>query len=424
MKKTLLLSVVASTMIMAGGDIAPVEPVVETPEVAVAASGWDFSGNAVAYYQTNEKAGASDLGSGSTTWNDLGVQLRAVNKDLFSGIGAGIELSGLYSGVDDFSDRRLQNGDGSGRRVGGAVTQAYLTYGIANTSLKVGRQHLPKGLSPFAFTEGWQPLKNSFDAVLLVNSDLPDTTLVGAWVNKSNPSIGDMGSFNKITQAGVTADDGIYMIAAQNKSIDGLTLTGNYYFAPDMTSVVPGGGDVHAVWGDAKFKISDYTIGLQGGSIMPDGTALSDTTAFGAKIAGNFGMFDASVAFSTVDDGTVDIHNWGTGVKTPLYTQALLNQNTIKRDSDTFKVAVGAKALGGKFTAYYINSDLGTTANASVFGTTGGAGTYDELALMYKTKITENTTLFAAYAYQNDDREVAPVDESNNFVRVWARYAF
>ncbi len=31
MKKTLLLSVVASTMIMAGGDIAPVEPVVEAP---------------------------------------------------------------------------------------------------------------------------------------------------------------------------------------------------------------------------------------------------------------------------------------------------------------------------------------------------------------------------------------------------------
>ena len=37
MKKTLLLSVVASTMIMAGGDIAPVEPVVEAPAVV---SGW------------------------------------------------------------------------------------------------------------------------------------------------------------------------------------------------------------------------------------------------------------------------------------------------------------------------------------------------------------------------------------------------
>ncbi len=50
MKKTLLLSVVASTMIMAGGDIAPVEPVVVAEEV----SAWNFSGQAVAYYQTTD----------------------------------------------------------------------------------------------------------------------------------------------------------------------------------------------------------------------------------------------------------------------------------------------------------------------------------------------------------------------------------
>ncbi len=52
MKKTLLLSVVASTMIMAGGDIAPVEPVVEAP--VVEASGWNFQGQAVVYYQTRD----------------------------------------------------------------------------------------------------------------------------------------------------------------------------------------------------------------------------------------------------------------------------------------------------------------------------------------------------------------------------------
>ncbi|HEO98145.1 MAG TPA: outer membrane porin, OprD family, partial [Epsilonproteobacteria bacterium] len=52
MKKALLLSVVASSMIMAGGDIAPVEPAVETPAPAV--SGWEFSGTGVVYYQTSD----------------------------------------------------------------------------------------------------------------------------------------------------------------------------------------------------------------------------------------------------------------------------------------------------------------------------------------------------------------------------------
>jgi hypothetical protein len=59
MKKTLLLSVVASTMIMAGGDITPVEPVVEAPvaPVAKATSGWDFKGQAAAYTQTLDQFG-------------------------------------------------------------------------------------------------------------------------------------------------------------------------------------------------------------------------------------------------------------------------------------------------------------------------------------------------------------------------------
>jgi len=421
MKKTLLLSVVASSMIMAGGDIAPVEPVVETPAPVAEASGWDFGGNAVAYYQTVDALGNGDLGSGPTTWNDVAVQLRATNKDIFAGIGAGVEVTGLYSGADAFSDRRIQNG-GNGNRVGGGITQAYLTYGMGNTSIKAGRQHLPKGLSPFAFTEGWQPVKNSFDAVLVVNSDLPDTTLVGAWSNKSNSSVGDLTSFN-YHDAGtpVEAEDGVFMLAAQNKSIEGLTLTGNYYFAPDMTSTLAGGGDAHAIWGDAKFKISDFSIGLQGGSIMPDGTGLDDTTAFGAKIGGNFGMFDASVAYSSVNDGTVSIHNWGTNVKTPLYTQSILNQNSIKRDADTFKVAAGMKALGGKFGLAYINADMGATALGSTFMGGTGAGTYQEIDVTYKTKVTENTTVFAAYVNQNDDRLT---DDTQNFIRVWARYNF
>jgi hypothetical protein len=401
-------------MIMAGGDIAPVEPVVEAP---VETSAWEFSGNAVAFYQTSDAFGLADLADGVTTANDIGLQLRAVNKDMFAGIGAGIELSGLYHS-DEFSNGRVQRGDTT-NNWGAAVTQAYLTYGFGNTSLKLGRQHLPKGLSPFAFTEGWQPIKNSFDAVLVVNSDLPDTTLVGAWVSQSNNSIGNIGGFAHLN-AGTpfNANDGIYMLAAQNKSISGLTLTGNYYFAPDMTSNIggvpfAGGGDVHAFWLDGKFNVSDFTIALQGGSIMPDGTGLDDTTAYGAKIGGNFGMFDTSLAYSSVDDGSVAIHNWGTNVKTPLYTQAILNQTFIKRDSDTFLIKAGVKALGGKFGAYYNYSDLGATV-------WGPIDDYQEFGFTYKSKITDNTTIFAAYV----NSDIDGVADNNNFVRFWARYDF
>jgi hypothetical protein len=411
MKKTLLLSVVASSMIMAGGDIAPVEPVIETPEV-VEASTWDFNGQAVLYTQTVDGQGNADLFASESTYAAVGVQLGATATDLFAGIGAGVEVSAIEESQD--SQNSLKGGNAGIDSA--AITQAYLTYGIGSTSIKVGRQQLQKGLSPFAFTEGWQVFKNTFEAALVVNTSLPSTTLVYAAVTRSNRSINDLNEWTNINADG----DVVHMITAQNKSIENLTLTGTYYFAPDMTIAAVGGGDANILWGDATYKSESFVIGVQGGQVAPDG--LDETTAVGAKIAGNFGMFGVSAAYSSVDDGAVAIHNLGTGVKSPLYTQAVLNQNTIKMDSDTIKVAATAKALGGKFTAYYINSDLGDAAYGSVFGSKNdGAGTYNEAALMYKAKVSENTTIFAAYVAQNDDRQV---DEAQNFVRFWARYNF
>jgi len=327
MKKTLLLSVVASTMIMAGGDITPVEPVTETPETQATqapVSGWTFNGQGVVYYQTEDnwgkgslfEQGPADENTG-TAQAAAGIQLRAVNKNLLGPIGAGVELSGISSLrlEKDVVSGLVQSATGD--LTGAAITQAYLTAGLGNTSLKIGRQQLPKSLSPFAFSEGWNVFKNTFEAGLLVNSDLPDTTLVYAYVTRSNHSIKPLSNFAKINKNG----DMVHMITAQNKSIDGLTLTGSWYLAPDMIS---DGNDLNALWGDAQFTMGNYTIGLQGGKITPD--TAKDTTAFGAKIAATFGIFDASLAYSTVDDGTVDIVNFGTGVKSPLYTQAILDQ--------------------------------------------------------------------------------------------------
>jgi hypothetical protein len=407
MKKTLLLSVVASTMIMAGGDIAPVEPEVAVPAVAEAST-WDFNGQASLYTQTVDVQGNGSLFDSESTYAAVAVQLGATATDLFAGIGAGVEVAA----IEESQDSQNSPKGGNAGTDSAAITQAYLTYGFGETSIKVGRQHLPKGLSPFAFTEGWQVVKNTFEAARIVNTSITDTTLVYAAVTRSNRSVNDINEFTNINEGG----DVVHMVTAQNKSIDGLTLTGTYYFAPDMVDA----GDVSIIWGDATYKGSAFTVAVQGGQVSPDG--LDETTAVGAKIAGNIGIIGLSAAYSSVDDGAVAIHNLGTGVKTPLYTQAVLNQNTIKLDSDTIKVAASVKALGGKLTAYYINSDLGDAAYGSVFGTKdGGAGTYNEAALMYKAKITENTTIFAAYVNQVDDRQA---DDTQNFVRFWARYNF
>jgi len=413
MKKTLLLSVVASTMIMAGGDIAPVEPVVEAPVVE---SGWDFSGQAVVYYQTNDQAdflgnGDEGLFSQTSSWADFGLQLRAVNKDVFAGIGLGGEVSGLSTlNLENFLVSNVMQGTGGtdldGMTDGGWISQLYMTYAIGNTSFKLGRQELPKALSPFAFSENWNVFRNTFDAVLVVNTDLPNTTLVGAWVGGANHNgIGatnDMTDFNS-----VNGDDGVYMLTAQNKSFDGLTLTGTWYYGADMTGI----DDVNILWGDIAYAGQSFYAALQAGTVMGDFVVGGDdTVAVGVKAGTDLGMFNVELAYTSVDEGNAGIFNVG-GVKTPLYTQMILNQDFIRSDNDTFVARAGVKALGGKFgLAYDYTTDNSIAEND-----------YTELDLTYKTKVlNDSTTLFAGYIYRDADAWA----DAQNVLRFWARYNF
>ncbi len=426
MKKTLLLSVVASTMIMAGGDIAPVEPMVVEP--VVEASGWDFSGQAVVYYQTVENAdflGTGDAGLFNQTSSlaNAGIQLRAVNSDLFYGVGAGVEVSGLATlGLENDVVSNVMQNVGRADLRGGWISQAYLTYGIGNTSIKLGRQELPKALSPFAFSEGWNVFKNTFDAALIVNTDISDTTLVGAWVEGNNHNgVGagtDMANFTK-----ANGGAGIYMLTAQNKSVEALTLTGTYYYGASTDSVTTFGEDLNILWADASYGgFEGFTVAGQIGTVMNDDFTVAngfanddDTLAWGVKAGGNYDMFSLAAIYTSVDDSGFGVFNVG-GVKTPLYSQLILNQNFIRFDSDTFVAKAGVKALGGKFGAAY---------NYSTFNASTTEDAYQEFDLTYKTKVfNDSTTLFAGYIYQDVDVDVLDADWDQSVIRFWGRYNF
>jgi hypothetical protein len=425
MKKTLLLSVVASTMIMAGGDIAPVEPVVETPAVAVA-SGWDFSGQAVVYYNTDDK-GTNDIFNKASSKAAAGLQLSAVNKDLFAGIGAGVEVSGIsdaylfpevvrglmqsannninlnganIAGTTDGEDLLNHNGNVDS---GAEITQAYLTYATGNTSFKLGRQQLPKALSPFAFSEGWNVFKNTYDAALVVNTDIQDTTLVYAYVRAAN-NISALGNFTEINDR-----DGVHMLTVQNKSIADLTLTGSYYYLKAQGA----GDDSNLFWADAKYTMGDYALAGQFGYVDTDVVAGDkNVIAFGAKVATKIAGFNTSVAYSNVNDSGAGLFNVG-GVKTALYTQMIANQNAIRNDNDTIVVRAATKALGG---------NIGMALGYTMDNATGGED-YTEFDLTYKTKVyNDSTTLFAGYIYAQDDN-LNNKNAANTF-RVWGRYNF
>jgi hypothetical protein len=426
MKKTLLLSVVASTMIMAGGDIAPVEPVVEAP---VAASAWEFSGQGVVYYQTidSDLMGGGSLFDQDNSQADAGIQLKAVNSDVIGGIGMGFAVNGLSTlNLENYMVSGVMQATGNphtddvdGMTDGGWISEAYVTYGFGNTSIKAGRQTLPKALSPFAFSEDWNVFQNTYDAVLLVNTDISNTTLVGAWVagnNVNSMMLSDLTDFNSLNN-----DDGLYMLTVQNKSITDLTLTGSWYYGNDFAD---GQNDINILWADAQYNAASFNLGLQGGQVSHDAFD-DDITSFGAKIGTTFGGINAEVAFSTVNDGGLPLSQEGGhvpmgfgafnlgGTTSALYTTTmadeLVGSSIMNVDADKWVVRANMDALGGNFSALYAM----TSGNDDIIGDT------DEFDIAYTTKVADSLDLSAAYMYADND-----LIDTSDVVRVIANYKF
>jgi hypothetical protein len=234
------------------------------------------------------------------------------------------------------------------------LSQLFIAKKIGNTTIKLGRQELPQSLSPFAYSEGWNVFKNTFDAAIFVNSDIPDTTVVGAYVAQGNGNgFGhDMSSFtdlqvNSHAITGNTPDayatGTAYMLTVQNKSIPMTTVTASYYDVAQIDTTSTGTGNLDGanyLWGDVavadKSLPMGLKVGVQGGKITTETSALDDTSAWGVKVGlAPIENLTLCVAYTTVDDGQVQVRNTG-GVKTPLYTQLIANQGYIGIDNNTY----------------------------------------------------------------------------------------
>ncbi len=420
MKKALLLSVIASTMIMAGGDIAPVEPVVEVE--APAPSGWTFTGQGVVYYQTADELGAGvdarSLTDQESSSANAGVSLKAENKDIIGGFGAGVKLVGVGTlGLEeDVVSNVMQSADGGLN--GGAITELYLTYGIGNTMIKVGRQTLPKALSPLAFSESWNVFENTFEAALIVNSDIPNTTLVGAYVRGHNTHT-DLNDFN----AGLLGDDGAFMLTAAYA--DAFNVTGSAYYLPDFGN---SGEDLIALWVDAGFNVSDFNIGVQGGYYTTDAFAShEDTYAVGAKFGANFDPVTVGAAVTWVNDGGRGVINLANPYAqnevnevfgdNALYTTSMLGSNALFNFVDATTVSLnGSMALPvGTLIAFADYSDIGSYSPL-------GEGNFYEGALAYNV-VLGDLDLTAGVVHQSINPDVGS-DQTNTLIRAVARYNF
>ena len=374
------------------------------------------TGQAVLYYQTADVDVAGDEGffDKDNSAANVGLQLN-LNADLKNNFTFGSQLTYLgTAGLEkNLVSSVMQTG---GTTVQGsttddiALTKIFVAKKVGNTTVKIGRQELPKSLSPLAFSEGWNVYKNTFDAILAVNTDLPNTTLVGAYV--SGGTAQSLGTTADGTTAGLNIVDGTYMLTAQTTAIPMTTLTASYYAMHGVNQTATSAGiSADAYWVDAKIGKDlpmGIKIGLQYGNIDPD--TLKDTTAYGVKASIKpIDALTVCAAYTDVDDGIVSVQNTGTGIKTPLFTQMVANQGSISLDNSTWMLG-----------ANYSLGDMGTVILRGTDTDDDSAANNDltEIDAIYKVK-AGGVDYLAAYVMRDYDTS-ADVD----IIRVWARYNF
>ena len=395
MRKYLALSVIASTLLMAGGDIAPIEPVVAVQEAEVD-YGEVFGQFRTFYVDRTYLGGIENNRNTLATGGYIGYK----SPD-FNGLTAVVAAYGVYG--FDMHDEDIDGGGsasydpsltGRNGENYAFIGQAYLNYAFGNTNIKVGRQRLD---TPLAGADDARMLPNLFEAAVLTNTDIEDTTLILAHITRETTGtfsniyddghplgiVSGYGAGTTLAQSGDFVNmgtvalgyndfndnnstdnktDGVTAAAVIYKGIDGLTLQAWDYYAHDILNAVYLQADYS--WKcllneNVKMNASAQYIGQNdvGGSLA----GKVDSDYWGVKLGASSGALSAYVAYSQTgdSDGTMNggiLTPWG-GM--PAFTQGMVTRHQFFADTDSWKIAA----------TYNLNDILDADVKASVYYT-------------------------------------------------------
>ena len=301
------------------------------------------SGDAKLYYATHDDTNNNaDAALFDQTSSDGQAALGlGVTADLTEGISAGVHLTALSAlGLTNI----VSNVWEAGIEDQFWFDEAWLAGTYGKTTAKVGRMTID---TPLAFTETWSIAKNTFDAGVLINQDIPDTTLVGAYLGESNDGgtgqygnvIADSDNFTNSTFGLINGGKGAYATGVVNNSWKPLTVQGWFYNLPSTAN---------AYWAQADFAFDfGLLIGGQFAGIDAKRVAVGDSGNTAVSAMAGYEVKDivtVSAAFSQIgtNDNGIGAGFNVFGAQSKLYTEAWWNYGYITR-ADTTAINVTAK---------------------------------------------------------------------------------
>lgn len=294
-KLSIVAFLAANSLLTAGGDITVVE---EAPkEVETFSFIKEVNGYIRAGYQRTDISGDTDY-----TDMALGGKLH-IETASYQGISAGASFytTNVLFGRDEGNGVPFFDADNDGYAILG---EAYVSGEWGNTLIKIGRQEID---TPFADTDDIGMIPNTFEAAVLVNKDIKDTTIVLAQVQKmagvDAPSPSEFTNLN--------GNDGVQTFGITYEGIEGLSLSGWYYYASDV---------VKLPYFEALYEtqINGMTMEFGAQYAYEDWEGSTAAKVAGASIAVGFGGFTIGAAYNKSDDGQAD-NLFGGG---PFFTSA------------------------------------------------------------------------------------------------------
>ena len=283
--------------------------------------------------------------------------------------------------------------------------------GISNTVMVLGRQALD---TPMVFTETWNIAKNTFDAAVAVNNDIVDTTLVAAWVGRSNGRdvvdrlnntnnfvVGDLVHTDSISDDAFNrflTNEGAYAFGAVTKAIPGIAAQAWYYIAPKIAKVA---------WLQADGSYQGFGLGAQ--YVYTDPNSGDTGSGYAVKIGYTYEGLGLSAAYSDMDKDLLTANNLD-GSQSKLYTEAWWNYGRVgAADTTAYNIAATYDLKDvASFGLYYTDADKEG----------GNAGDLTEIAVTAGKSLGNlNLTL----AYINAEKDGGSAD---NDIQVYATYKF
>lgn len=326
--------------------------------------------NAVGGYLKYETDSFYGLSLGGAVYTSIGVGLRSPRTDYF-------QVDPTLLGENN--ENLFYLGEG------------YLQYKNGNTTFKGGRQKLD---TPMAGSDDARMLPNLFEAYVLSNTDIKDTTLIAGHVTKFA-----QGTFGRVYDAGSSAGNAVLSVTSGYSLVDSRNRAGDFmnmggYAIGDNTAGVSVAAAIYSgipglklqLWDyyahdilNAVYAEANYGISLSNG-VAPYVAAQwinerdvgsnktinkVDSDFIGAKAGVKVANFDLSAAISHNSKDSSSAANGGTispwgGM--PAYTQGMVTRHQFMAGTDAWKAAAGYdwKSFGVNLntSVYYAEYDM------------------------------------------------------------------